>query len=287
MNDLQQIINVTEADFKQLVIENSQKQPVFVDFWADWCEPCKTLMPMLEKLANEYQGKFVLAKVNSEEQKSLTSLYAIRSLPTVKVFKNGREVDSFMGVQPEPVLRKIIDTHINSESELISAQGLIAIKEGDTDKALELLKKAVDMDTTRENLKLNLAKGYISIGNAAKALETVDALSFELRNSREAERIFAMADFINAVKDAPSDEELQAILKKNPDDLQIRYQLGASKILADDNESGLMHFLEIMQRDRKFSDDIGHNSILAVFKLLGPDHALIKQYRRKLAMLLH
>ncbi|NOX43763.1 MAG: thioredoxin [Gammaproteobacteria bacterium] len=287
MSDSPHIFNVTETDFNQLVIENSKKQPVFVDFWADWCQPCKTLMPMLEKLANEYQGKFLLAKVNSDEQKSLASQQAIRSLPTIKVFKNGIEVDSFMGVQPEPVLRKIIDTHIDSESEVISAQGLSAIKEGDTDKALELLNKAVEIDPARESLKLNLAKGYIAVSDTTKAIELVKALPIALRSGNEAENILAMATFIDAAKDTRSDKEMESDLINNPDDLQTRYQLGARKILADANEAGLKHFLEIMQCDRKFKEDIGHNSILAVFKLLGANHELAKQYRRKLAMLLH
>lgn len=287
MSDSLLIINVTETDFNQLVIENSHKKPVFVDFWADWCQPCKILIPLLEKLAKEYQGKFILAKVNSDKQKSLTTQHGVRSLPTVKVFKNGKEVDSFMGVQPEPVLRKIIDTYIDSESEQISSRGLAAIKKGDTQRALELLNTAVEMDPTHESLKLNLAKGYIATSNAKKATELVNTLSFELRNSYEADKVMAMATFIDAADDTRSDEELESQLIDNPGDLQTRYQLGARKILADDNESGLKHFLEIMQRDRQFNDDIGHNSILATFKLLGANHDLVKQYRRKLAMLLH
>ncbi len=287
MSDSPPIINVTETDFNQRVIQNSHEKPVFVDFWADWCQPCKILMPLLEKLAKEYQGKFILAKVNSDEQKSLATQHGVRSIPTVKVFKKGKVVDSFMGVQPEPVLRTIIDTHIDSESEQISHQGLAAINKGDTKSALALLNTAVEMDPARESLKLNLAKGYIASNDAHKATELVSTLSFELRNSIEAEKVLVMATFIDAAEGTRSDKELESSLADNPDDLQTRYQLGARKILANDNESGLKHFLEIMQRDRLFCEDIGHNSLLATFKLLGADHDLVKQYRRKLAILLH
>jgi len=281
------IINVTENDFNQLVVENSYKVPVFVDFWADWCQPCKLLIPLLEKLAKEYDGKFILAKVNSDENKSLATEHDVRSIPTVKIFKKGNVVDSFMGIQPEPVIRKIIDTHIVSKSEQTSNQGLAVIKQGDTESALGLLNAAVEMEPANESLKLNLAKGYIANRDAEKAIEIISALSFNKRNSNESDIIMAMATFIKVTKESPGEEELESILSVNPDDLKTRYQLGAHKILANKNETGLKHFLEIMQRDRNFGEDIGHNSILATFKLLGADHELVKQYRRKLAMLLH
>ncbi len=287
MGDTPHVFNVIEADFDQLVLANSQTQPVFVDFWAAWCGPCQTLMPILEKLAEEYQGKFVLAKINSDEQKNLAEQNGVRSLPTIKVFYKGKEVDSFTGVQPEPVIRQIIETHIERESDKIRDKGLAEIKNGDEEKGLELLIKAVEMDPSRDYLKLDLAKGYISVGNAIKATETLETLPYNLRSSDEAEKMNAMISFINATQNSPSDTELEALIIKHPDDLEARYQLGASKVLADDNEAALKQFLEIMQCDRKFRDDAGLNGILEVFKLLGAEHELVKQYRRKLAMLLH
>lgn len=287
MGDTPHVFNVTEADFDQLVIANSQTQPVFVDFWAAWCGPCQTLMPILEALAEEYQGKFVLAKINSDEQKNLAEQNGVRSLPTVKVFFKGKEVDSFTGVQPESVIRQIIEMHIERESDKIRDKGLAEIKNGDEEEGLELLHKAIEMDPSRDYLKLDLARGYVSVGNASKASETLETLPYDFRNSEKAGKIDAMINFINATQNAPSDTELEAWIIKQPDDLEARYQLGASKVLADNNEAALKHFLEIMQCDRKFRDDAGHKGILAIFKLLGAEHELVKQYRRKLAMLLH
>lgn len=287
MNESKYIINVTEENFDQLVIENSHKQPVFVDFWADWCGPCQSLIPLLKKLTEEYQGKFILAMVNSDEQQTLATSNGVRSLPTVKVFKQGNEVDSFTGLQAEPVLRTIIEAHLDRESDKLRNQGLAEISEGDVDKGLELLLNAVAMDPTRENLKLDLAKAYVATNQADKATEIIEALSYNLRNSFEAEKILSMTAFIEATRNAPGQTELEKHLNDNPQDLDARYQLGSLMILDDKNEAGLMQFLEIMQRNRKYNEDAGHKAILAVFKLLGDDHDLVKQYRRKMAMLLH
>lgn len=287
MSDSPHVFDVTEVDFNQRVIENSYKQPVFVDFWAEWCGPCQALMPLMEKLAIEYQGKFALAKVNSDEQSQLASQYGVRSLPTIKVFKNGQEVDSFTGVQAEPVIKTIIEAHIDRESDKLRKAGIAAIKNSEPKKALELLSQAVAMDPDRDNLKLDLAKGYVATGDAEKATQIINALPFNLRNSDEAEKILAMVGFIEESKNAPAETVLETSIKKNPNDLQARYQLGSLKILADDNEAGLKQFLEIMQCDRKYGNDAGHHAILAVFKLLGDEHELVKQYRRKMAMLLH
>ena len=287
MSNSEHIINVTENDFNQLVIESSHKQPVFVDFWADWCGPCKSLIPLLKKLAEEYQGKFILAMINSDEQQALASSNGVRSLPTVKVFKQGKEVDSFTGLQAEPVLRTIIEAHLDRESDILRNQGLAEITEGDTDKGLDLLLKAVAIDPDRENLKLDLAKAYIATNQADAAKNIIEELSFNLRNSDEAEKILAMSAFIGATENAASETEIEKHLKDNPQDLDARYQLGALKILDDNNEAGLMQFLEIMQRNRKYNEDAGYKAILAIFKLLGDDHDLVKQYRRKMAMLLH
>lgn len=281
------IVDVTEANFNELVIENSYKQPVFVDFWASWCGPCKSLMPVLEKLANDYQGQIILAKVNSDEEQTLTGTFAVRSLPTVKVFKKGREVDSFTGAQPEPVIRTIIETHIDRESDKIRDKGLEAIRAGDIDTGLEQLKQAIEMEPSRDELKLDLAKGYVAAHDAEKAEQTIASLPFNLRNSEQAEKTLGMIKFIKATENAPDHDTLEKFLHNNPDDLDTRFQLGALKILNDENEAGLKQFLEIMQRDRKYDDDAGYKAILAVFRLLGDEHDLVKQYRRKMAMLLH
>ena len=129
MSESPYIHNVDMQNFQALVLENSMKQPVLVDFWADWCQPCQTLMPMLAKLADEYAGKFVLAKVNSDEQQELATHFGIKSLPTMKLIVNGQVVDERMGVIPEAEIRAFIDPHITSESNGLLDDAMAAYNE--------------------------------------------------------------------------------------------------------------------------------------------------------------
>ncbi len=146
MNDFPFIFSVTQEDFAQRVLENSRRVPVMVDFWADWCGPCHMLMPILTKLTQEYQGQFLLAKVNSDEQQALASQYGVRSLPTVKLFKSGDVVDEFMGVQQESTIRQLLERHIERESDKIRLQAEQALEANDTEKAHLLLQQATALD---------------------------------------------------------------------------------------------------------------------------------------------
>jgi putative thioredoxin len=111
------IIDVTRENYEQ-VMQASFKVPVLMDFWADWCQPCQALMPILARLAEEYQGKFLLAKLNTEEQQEIAARFAIRSIPTVKLFQNGEPVDEFMGALPDQAVRQFLDKHIVDEEKL-------------------------------------------------------------------------------------------------------------------------------------------------------------------------
>ena len=150
--------HVGQADFDALVLKQSYSVPVLADFWAAWCGPCKVLMPLLAKIAQEYQGKFFLAKIDTDKEKDLATRYAIRSLPTVKIFKQGQVVDEFMGAQPEPAIRTILDRHIPRASDVLITQALAAQTQGDTPQALALLTRAVETDPDSDRPKLQLAQ---------------------------------------------------------------------------------------------------------------------------------
>jgi len=149
MSQTPYIFDVTSANFEQLVLENSFHKPVLVDFWAEWCAPCKALMPLLAKITEEYQGELVLAKVNCDIEQDVVARFGVRSLPTVVLFKDGQPVDGFAGAQPESAIRAMLEPHVQAPAapeadSLETAQALFA--EGRISEAEELLKQALAED---------------------------------------------------------------------------------------------------------------------------------------------
>lgn len=286
MSDSPYVFNVNTDNFTQYVIENSFKAPVLVDFWADWCAPCKSLMPVLAKLADEYQGGFLLAKVNSDEQRELSERYAIRSLPTVKVFKQGDIVDEFMGAQPEGVIRELIERHRTRPSDALRDQALRSAQQGDTAQAITLLTQAVSADPDNQKLKLDLAGLYASDGKGAAALALLDALPSDLREHEKVKALIAQLRYAQAAQDAPAPDLLLKQIAQEPDNLVARRQLAALSIGTGDFETALDQFMEIMRRDRSFEEDAGRTGMLAVFDMLGGSAELVSRYRRKMANLL-
>ncbi len=281
MADSPFIIEVTADNFDQVVLEGSQQQPVLVDFWADWCGPCKALMPILAKLAEEYRGKFILAKVNSDENQALAQQYGIRSLPTVKLFKHGAAVDEFMGALPEGQVREFLDQHIERESDAICNAALAAEAAGDPDKALELLKTANEVDPGRPQIVAALARLLMQKGEADTAEALLNALPTADRESREIAALLAQLEFSREGGIEESAESLQSQLEASPDNLELRYRL-ALRLLADKQyEAAMQHLLAIMQKDRSFGDDAARKTLLKAFDMLGDD-PLVAIYRRKM-----
>src|SRR5690606_6986674 len=157
MSESPYIFDVTDSDFTVKVLENSYKVPVLVDFWAEWCGPCKMLMPLLAKLADDYQGKFLLAKVNTDEQVARAAQFNSRSIPTGKIFKHGRIVEEMLGAQPESVIRGLIERHIVRESDHLRASAEAAYQAGDAAQALALLEQAARMGPDNHRVHLDRA----------------------------------------------------------------------------------------------------------------------------------
>ena len=281
------IYDVTQDTFNQEVIEKSHQAPVVVDFWAGWCAPCKMLMPILSKLAEEYAGKFYLAKIDTDQERELAGQHGIRSLPTVRIYKFGQVVDEFMGAQPEAALRQILETHILRVSDLLLQDAMGEIAAGNQARARELLETAYSQEPDRKPIALALARTYIAVAEYAKAAEVIHNLGMASVGDAEVDEIKARLEFATAVADAPSAADLLARLAANDKDCAAHYQVGAHAALQGDYDGALQHFLRVMQLDRKYHDDGGRRAILSVFNLLGGQGPLVNQYRSKMAMLLH
>ena len=281
------ITNVSSETFEQEVLKRSHEVPVLVDYWADWCGPCQMQMPVLKKLVEDYNGKFVLAKVNTDEQRELAKAHGIRSLPTMRVYKNGEMAEEVLAAQSESTLRILLDRYIERESDRIVAQAMAAWQSGEHAAALDLLKQAHQAEPDNHPLALTYAGLMIRQGLLDEAGALIAALPRDVRDEKDAARLLAQLDFASACNEAPDISTLEETLSNNPDDLEARYQLGASHVMQEQWEPALEAFLEIFKRDRGFRDDAGRKGLLAVFELLGDQNELVNSYRRKLFTLMH
>ncbi len=287
MNNPTYIYDVTVDNFASVVIDNSKSVPVLVDLWAEWCQPCKALMPILAKLAEEYQGKFILAKINTEEQQELAAQFGVRSIPAVKLFKDGTQVDEFMGALPEKEIRTFLDRHIPRESDNLIESANQLIQQGKIDDAIKLVEQAKDLDPGNPRTLLAYARLKATLGEMELAEETLAALPADLQQSSEVVGLRAQLMFDQVAAAAPETAVLEKSIQENPDDCELRYQLAARMVMEHDHEKALEQLLWILQKDRAYGDDAARKGMLSLFDILGPDNPLTGSYRNRLFAALH
>ena len=286
--------DVTHVDFAAQVLERSRRVPVLVDFWAAWCGPCQMLMPVLARIATDYAGRFHLAKVNTEVERDLAAQYGIRSLPTVKLFRDGIVVDEFLGVQPESAIRQLIDRHLPRPADATIERALGAAQRGNTDEAIALLRTAVAEDARYDRPKIELARLLLALpadGQITTRLAEVEQLLDSLPPAKRAEvevtALRTRLGFLRIVEHAPPLPELERAVATNPKNQEARYQLSAYKAIAGDYEPAMEHLLEMVRRDRRYGDDAGRKALVGLFTLLGNDNPLVPKYRGLLSRALN
>ena len=287
MSESSFIFEANEENFQQGVIENSYKAPVLVDFWAEWCEPCKLLTPILEKLANELNGQFVLAKVNSEAQQSLSQQYQIQSIPSVLIFKNGEIVEQFTGVQTEEFIKDLIAKHSTTEADTLRNQAIKSIQSGDFKQGREILLKAEALAPDNVIVQIDLAHLDAGEKQYDSAKQRLNRLKLADRENEQVVSLINKIDLALATENAPDINELEKILADDPKQSLPRYQLAIQLINRDDYEAGLEHLIYILLRDSQFQDGAVKKSLLATFSLLGDEHPLVGVYRRKMFNAMH
>jgi putative thioredoxin len=286
MSESPYILDVTQHNFAA-VVENSQRVPVLVDFWADWCQPCQTLTPLLTKLAQEYRGGFILAKINTDVEQGLAQHFRVRSLPTVMVVWQGQIVEQMVGVQPESAYREVIDRFRADPGDQIRDQVELLWQRGHHKQVIELLREALGHDPDSVELKVILAEKLLQLDKEEEARSLLQSLPAEERDRQPASGLLARLRFADLARGAPDLTALVAALWKNPADCAARRQLAARYVLAGDYEAALEQFMDILRRDPKFEDEAGRKGLIAIFEMLGNENPLVVTYRRRMFSLLH
>ena len=275
-------LDVGLADFNQHVLEESKHRPVVVDFWAPWCGPCKSLKPILEKLAAEYGGKFLLAKINSDDNQELAARHGVRGIPSVKAFVNGEQVDEFSGALPESEVRAFLDRLIPSPADELRAEAAELRLAGDMSAALQKLADASRINPDHIGVRLDAAEIMLDLNEADEAGRLIASVPDDAEP--RVPQLKARLQFLGA---AGEDEAaLAARVAANGNDLEARLKLANLMVAAGQYEAGMDQLLEIVRRDRSFEDDIGRKTLLSVFNLLGGGE-LVSRYRRMLATALY
>ncbi|KZC19254.1 MULTISPECIES: thioredoxin [Rhodanobacter] len=278
------VFDVDQQTFEADVLQASLTTPVLVDFWATWCEPCKTLGPMLEKLAAEYHGAFRLGKVDVDTQQELAGMFGIRSIPTVVLVKDGQVLDGFTGALPEGQLREFLSRHVQPLEASAEPAEAATVPET-AEQAINRLQQAIATEPNRPELKLDLALALMRAGNVAAAKAELAALPANLATDARAVRLRSELELAHALKDAPGIAELRQRVQADAGDWAARDQLGVHLLLEGDVEAGLEQFLVILQKARDWNDGQAKKRLLAAFATLD-DAELVGRYRRRMASLL-
>jgi putative thioredoxin len=292
------MIDVTIENFEQEVIAASMSQPVLVDFWAEWCGPCKAIGPILEKLETAYGGAFKLAKINSDEEQQLAGAFGIRSIPTVVLLKNGQPVDGFMGALPEGKVREFLDKHVQAlapeeeEAPELEEEAPVA---ADPEALLEKLQHAVATDPANDEARFDYVKNLLAMGREADARRAFEPVANKVAVSRKLDALARWFDAIDFAKAHPNAGEQDAKIAANRRDFQARFDRARLLIAQQQWTAAMDELLEILMRDKAWSEELARKTYIAILDVIEPpkpkvaegqippDDPTVATYRRRLS----
>jgi putative thioredoxin len=304
------VLEGTRENFSALVLENSRRGPVLVDFWAPWAGPSLRQKELLQRLAQDYGGRFLLVSLNTDREKEVAHGYGVKGLPSCKLFRNGRVVEEVHGMQTEADYRALIDRHLRPLADRAQAAALAAWEAGEEGKAIQVLAEAAMAEPDNPAIPLMLAKLLMRQGRHGEARDVLAALPPALRTDGEVHRLHTHLELIAAARDGgraadagagggraaqdggPKEDagpesttpesRLAAALARDPEDHAARFALGARCVVADDYAAALEHFAELERRAPDYRGGLAHEALLLVLDLLGPDDERVRRYRRTL-----
>ena len=282
------VFEAGEANFETDVLQASLQTPVLVDFWATWCGPCKTLGPILEKLAGEYAGAFRLAKIDCDKEQQLAGMFGVRSIPTVVLIQGGQIVDAFSGALPESQVREFLKRHKVEPATRIEApaQEIDENAPAETPKAaVARFEQALAATPDDAGLKLDLALAKARTGDTGNAQATLDALPVDLAEDDRAKALAALLAMQQSLGAIPPAAELLARVERDPRDFTALDGLGVRQLLGGDAEDAMHRWLAILAADRGWNEGLARRRLLDAFRIVHND-ALVSATRRKMSSLL-
>lgn len=287
MTDSPYVFDATLENFQTEVLDASNQVPVVIDVWADWCAPCKQLMPILQKLADEFKGAFRLAKVNADEQQQLTAHLGVKSLPSVKIVKNAQLVDEFNGALPESQVRAKLEKHVEAPPLNPREQAGALWAEGRLDEALVVLGEASRANPEDLAVLIDIGQIKVEQGDVAGAREILDSLAKEDTLNAHARQLAARIRFAERAGELPPVAELEGRIESDPENLEARYQLALHQVLKGQNAEAMELLLYVLRRDPGYADGAVRTTLVELFDLLGNENPEVRQYRRKLFALMY
>lgn len=281
------IVEVTGQSFATDVLEASGGMPVLVDFWADWCAPCKMLAPILERVATDYAGRARIAKVNTDVEPDLARAHGIRSLPTLRLFRHGRGVDEIIGVQPESAIRALLERFLDRPSDRERAQAAELLAADRPEEAVLVLEKVLREEPENVDAAVALVEALALSGRADAAAERLASLPVQALDAPRLKAVEARVFLSRALTGQPAEAALRERLAANPKDVGAACALATREFFGGRVEPALERWLDALRQDRSHGDGLARRSLLAAFDLLEGQGDLIQAYRRRMMALLH
>jgi putative thioredoxin len=280
------IVNIDESNAAQYLIEESSQRPVVIDFWADWCEPCKVLMPLLEKLATEYAGAFLLAKVNADDQQMIAQQFGVRSLPTVMVMLDGQPVDGFSGAQSEQAIREMLEKHLPSPYDAALVEANAMLEAGDAAAAVSILRGVYEESGRRHDIAMSLVHALIEARRLDDAQVLLDAVPMADQDPLY-DQLLAQLTLAREASRSPELLALEEQLATDPDNLDLLEQIAVHYSAAGQYREALESLMFILRTNLDHKDGATKKAFLDTIASLGKGDPLAAEYQRKLFSLLY
>lgn len=280
------MIDISAENAQQYLIDESFNRLVLADFWAGWCAPCKQLMPVLEKLATEYEGQFLLAKINADEQEMITQQLSVRSLPTVMFFKDGQPVDGFTGAQTENSIRELLEKYLPKPWDLKLPEAIALIEAGETNEATALLRELWQDSKQQSNIGLHLAQCFLLQNRLDDAEETLKLIPMADHDAFY-QQLVSQLSLQQAAGNTPELESLLEQLTNDPDNLELKLQTALQYWQEKNAPDALELLISILRKDKNYQDGFAKKTMLDIFSSLGNKDPLVVQYQRQLFSLLY
>ena len=280
------VVDIDETNASQLLIEESHNRLVVVDFWAEWCEPCKTLMPILEKIAAEYEGAFLLARVNADDQQMIAQQFGVRSLPTVMLVLEGKPVDGFAGAQSESVVRQLLEKHLPPPWEGLLLEARSLAESGDSTKAISLYRQV--WETSEQAVKVGIEYAQVLVDcmrldDAEDVLETIPKID----QDASYDQVFAQIKIKREASRSPELEALEQDLEKDPQNNEVKVKLAVQYTGIGQYREALELLMAVLERDINHDDGATKKMLLDTITSLGKADPLAAEFQRKLFSLLY